>query len=62
MNMDQKLRDAIEQGKEQIKLGSKSSDQTLAILISTLANYVASYPVAKTLKEQLEDLKKKKAE
>ncbi|MEY2979374.1 MAG: hypothetical protein RLZZ435_3513 [Cyanobacteriota bacterium] len=48
----------MEQGQEQLKLGSRASSRTVNALITILANYVASYPAAKSLKERLENLKK----
>ncbi|MEI6330902.1 MAG: hypothetical protein WCP16_16800 [Pseudanabaena sp. ELA645] len=55
--MDEKLRDAFEQGQEQLRLGSKASTRTINAIISILANYAASNPQAKSLQERLEDLK-----
>ena len=56
--MDAKLRDALEQGQEQLKLGSQASTRSINALLTILANYAASYPQAKSLKERLEALKK----
>jgi hypothetical protein len=55
--MDQRLKDAIEQGKEQKRLGTSASQQTVNALITILANYAVSE--ATTLRNQLQDLKKR---
>lgn len=55
--MEQKLRDAIEQGKEQKRLGASASAQTVNALITILANYAASE--AGTLRAELQELKKR---
>lgn len=57
--MDSVVKNTIEQGKEQLKLGSNASQSTVNTLITILANYAAKYPEAKSLKQRLEELKRK---
>lgn len=56
--MDSVVKNAIEQGKEQVELGSHASPSAINALITILANYAAKYPKAKSLKQRLEELKR----
>jgi hypothetical protein len=56
--MDSVVKNAKEQGKEQLKLGSNATQSTINTLIAILAAYAAKDPEAKSLKQRLEDLKK----